>query len=116
MLDLVDTPKRMVELSPLGTRLVKATPAERHRLWRDALLTLTIFKELADVLGRAPGRRVDRDFVLEEIVLKMPSENYERIFHTLVGWGRFGNLFGYDEVREELSAPGDQEPGLKTSG
>jgi hypothetical protein len=42
-------------------------------------------------------------FVLERIVLAMPQENYERIFDTLVAWGRFGNLFHYDDTREVLS-------------
>jgi NitT/TauT family transport system ATP-binding protein len=104
MLDFVDTPKRCVELSPGGVRLVHAGPAERQAIWRSALLTITLFKELALVLERAPKHRIDREFVLENIVLRMPSENYERIFDTLVGWGRFGNLLAYDEVGQEISA------------
>jgi NitT/TauT family transport system ATP-binding protein len=104
LLDFVDTPKRLVEFSPMGSRFVKASPAERQDLWRGRLLTIAIFKEFADILARAPEHRVDRDFVLENIVLRMPSENYEKIFETLVGWGRFGNLFAYDEDEQMLSA------------
>jgi NitT/TauT family transport system ATP-binding protein len=114
LLDLVDTPKRLVELSPAGVRFVKAGPGERQSLWSSALLTVALFKEVAGILARAKGGRVDKSFVLEEIALKMPSENYERIFDTLVGWGRFGNLLSYDEAEELLSTP--QTPGLKTSG
>jgi NitT/TauT family transport system ATP-binding protein len=104
MLDFVDTPKRMVELTTSGTRLVRAGAEERQTLWRSALLTIRLFRELAEVLSRAPRHRLDRDYVLEDIVLKMPSENYERIFETVVGWGRFGNLLAYDEVEQQLSA------------
>jgi hypothetical protein len=32
----------------------------------------------------------------------MPQENYERIFHTLIGWARYGDLWSYDEASETL--------------
>jgi NitT/TauT family transport system ATP-binding protein len=57
-----------------------------------------------------PGKRalyykcLDRDYMLENIVLRMPSENYEKIFDTVVAWGRYGNLFAYDEDARELSS------------
>jgi NitT/TauT family transport system ATP-binding protein len=55
------------------------------------------------VLTRAPKHRVERDFVLEMIVLRMPSEDYEKTFETLVAWGRFANLFAYDENEQVVS-------------
>ncbi|MDP9035727.1 MAG: nitrate/sulfonate/bicarbonate ABC transporter ATP-binding protein [Myxococcota bacterium] len=102
LLEFVDTPKRIVELTPHGARFVQGTPDERKTLWRESLLKLGLFKELAEVLARSPKHAVDRDFVLEEIVLRMPSENYEKTFETLVGWARFGNLFAYDEDEQRL--------------
>jgi len=104
LLDLVDTPKRIVELTHEGRRFVDASPSERQAIWRERLLTLRLYRELADILARAADHRIDRDYVLEYIVLRMPSENYERVFDTLVGWGRFGNLFAYDEDGQVLSA------------
>lgn len=44
-----------------------------------------------------------RDFVFETIAMMLPSENYERMFETLVRWARFGDLFAYDEDTEFLS-------------
>ena len=38
------------------------------------------------------------------IVLDLPNEHYERIFETLVRWGRFGNLLGYDDATGHLTA------------
>ena len=104
MLDLVDTPKRVVQLAAAGSRFVKASLEERQTIWREAILRIRLFKELAEVLSRATGHAVTRDFVLETIVLRMPSENYEHIFGTIVNWGRFGNLFAYDEDEQRLSA------------
>jgi NitT/TauT family transport system ATP-binding protein len=103
MLDLVDTPKRQVALTPLGVRFVKAGPEERKSIWHEQLLGFALFKEIAGILARRPNNAVDRDFVLETIVMRMPTEDYEKTFETLVRWARFGNLFAYDEVGELLS-------------
>jgi NitT/TauT family transport system ATP-binding protein len=113
MLDLVDTPKRMVELTPAGVRFVKATPEERKDVWKKHLLSLRLFKELSDVLERAPDEGVEREFVLETLALQFPSEDYERMFERIVRWARFGGLFAYDEDSERLLR---MELGPRSSG
>ncbi len=45
MLDLVDTPKRMVVLEPDGKQFVAASPQDRQSLWRQHLLRLRLFKD-----------------------------------------------------------------------
>ena len=45
MLDLVDTPKQAVVLTPEGRRFVKAPPQERQDLWKSAILNLRLFRE-----------------------------------------------------------------------
>lgn len=49
-----------------------------------------------------PDRTIDRDFVLETIITRMPSENYELVFNTFVRWARFGGLFEYDTENHQL--------------
>jgi len=103
LLNFVDTPKRLVVLEPEGRRFVQAGSDERKALWREQLLKLRIVHMLQEALRRQPGRAVTRDDVLELLILWLPQENYERLFHTLLTWGRYGNLFGYDEARQILS-------------
>jgi NitT/TauT family transport system ATP-binding protein len=105
MLDLVDTPKRLVALDREGVRFVKADAAGRQAVWRERLLTMRLFRDVLHALEHAPRHQVDKDFVLETIVLNMPQENYEAMFRTFVGWARFGNLFAYDEGTEAISLP-----------
>jgi hypothetical protein len=33
----------------------------------------------------------------------MPYENYEKVFNTFVRWGRFGEMFTYDEGAQRLT-------------
>jgi len=103
MLDLVDTPRRMVELTPLGARFVKASLQDRHDLWRKQLLGIRLFMDMAEMLEHAPGHCLDRDVVLETIAVRLPSEDCEGTFDTLVRWGRFGHLLAYDEASEQVS-------------
>jgi NitT/TauT family transport system ATP-binding protein len=103
MLDLVDTPKRLVVLSAEGSQLVKASPADRKVIFRDRILKLRLFQTVKDALERQEEHRIDRDFVLELIAVHLPSEDYEAIFETFVNWARFADLFSYDEQTETIA-------------
>jgi NitT/TauT family transport system ATP-binding protein len=103
LLDFVDTPKRMVVLESRGVEFVRAMPDDRKPIWRRQLLKLQLFKMIAEVLERQPEHQLDRDFVLETLVMRLPQEKYEKIFETFIRWARFGNLFAYDEDRDVIS-------------
>ncbi|MDW8037071.1 MAG: nitrate/sulfonate/bicarbonate ABC transporter ATP-binding protein [Thermoguttaceae bacterium] len=103
LLNFVDTPKSMVILTSQATKFLQATPEERKRLWREQLLRLGLFREIFNTLQRAPQHEVDKDFVLETIIMHMPQENYEKLFDTFIRWARFGDLFSYDETTETVA-------------
>ncbi len=102
LLGFVDTPHRTVVLSSEGSRYVKASPAERKAVFREKLLELRLFQRVQEAIGQAEGHELDKELVLELIAMNLPSENFEATFVTLVNWGRFGDLFSYDEVTERL--------------
>jgi len=97
ILDLVDTPRRVVLLTPLGQRFVRAEMEERKHIWREQLLKLRLFKVIDE--GLAPGNELPKAEVMQELAARLPMEDAERIFETLLGWGRFGDLFDYDDDR-----------------
>lgn len=102
LLDFVDTPKRSVVLSEDGVLFVKAPIQQRKLIWQKQLLKLKIFQDVLACIERQDDHYVDKDLVLEKIVLAFPNENWEKMFETLVRWARFGNLFTYDEQSEHL--------------
>ncbi len=61
------------------------------------------FRTVYDVVQANPEKAIDRDFVLETIVTRMPYENYEQMFNTFVRWSRFGELFHYDETVQRIT-------------
>ncbi|HWC73381.1 MAG TPA: nitrate/sulfonate/bicarbonate ABC transporter ATP-binding protein [Gemmatimonadales bacterium] len=103
MLNLVDTPKSVVLLEADGRRFVQGTPDERKVIWRTQLLKLALFREIRDILRKQRGHAIDREIILETIVLRIPQEDYEKVFETLIGWARFGELFSYDEATGMVS-------------
>jgi NitT/TauT family transport system ATP-binding protein len=103
LLGFVDTPHRTVILSAEGSRYVKASHAERKAIFRQGALDLLLFQRVREALRQADHNAVDRDYVLELIALHLPSERFDATFETLVNWGRFGDLFTYDENTEVLT-------------
>ena len=103
MLDLVDTPQRFVRLTPLGQKFVRADMDERKPLWRAQLLKLGLFRALKEMIDANEGE-LSREHAIEEIRQRLPREDADRIFDTMVGWARFGGLFAYNEDAQVLSA------------
>jgi NitT/TauT family transport system ATP-binding protein len=110
LLDFVDTPKQMVILEPVGQRLLRAAAAERTEIWRHQLLELGLFREIVEALARAEGGDLDADFALEMIALRMPYENFERVFETAAKWAVAGDLFEYDDDAGVLRVPRPEGP------
>jgi NitT/TauT family transport system ATP-binding protein len=102
MLNFVDTPKSLVVLESEGARFIHSDQEQRKAIWREQLLKLQLFREIYDVLQKQPEHRVDRDFVLETIIMRMPQEDYEKVFDTFIGWARFGDLLSYDETTDTI--------------
>ncbi|HLO68717.1 MAG TPA: nitrate/sulfonate/bicarbonate ABC transporter ATP-binding protein [Holophaga sp.] len=102
MLELVDTPKRSVQLTPLGRRFVQGGMDERKLIWRDQLMELKIFRVVQEMLELREGV-LAREELIQEIASRLPMEDPEITFETIVAWGRFGELFAYRKERGVLT-------------
>ena len=105
MLDLVDTPRRLVVLTPLGQRFATSPPEEQKRIWREKALELRLFRVARDLMALHDGE-LSKSELLQEISNRLPTEDPESTFDTLVSWARFGRLFAYSEEQERLTPGG----------
>jgi NitT/TauT family transport system ATP-binding protein len=114
LLDLVDTPKRIVALTPEGNHFATVDAAGRQRIFRDKCLELGIFRHIHDTLLKQESKSLEREYVDEIIVLQMPQEDHQRQFELLMTWGRFAGLFEYTEATDTIAlvqdAPSDSAP------
>jgi NitT/TauT family transport system ATP-binding protein len=109
MLDLVDTPKQEVFLTVLGREFLAADQAERKAIFARQILKLRLFQIITGSL-RKTGKPVDADIILQELAILLPYDNPEKLFETIIAWGRYAELIDYDQdthtvfVQEEEAA------------
>jgi NitT/TauT family transport system ATP-binding protein len=102
LLGLLDTPKNQVLLTDLGRKFLDADINGRKRIFRDQLLTLGTFRFVLRLLEEARDHRLSKEIIEEELCVRLTSEDMEKVFSTIVAWGRFAEIFGYDAASEEL--------------
>ena len=105
MLDLVDTPNRLVVLTPLGHRFAAAPPVDQRRLRREGVMPLRLFKVTRELM-ELRGGELSKKELLQESSNRLPTQDPETTFDTLVAWARFGGLFNYSEDLGRLT-PGE---------
>ena len=96
MLDLVDTPKQDVLLTPLGREFLAADQTGRKTLFAGQILKLRLFQIISGSLQKA-GKPVDADVILQELAILLPYDQPEKLFETIVAWGRYAELIDYDQ-------------------
>jgi NitT/TauT family transport system ATP-binding protein len=97
MLELLDTPKNMVLLTLLGKQFLDADINARKLILKTQLQKLGVFRFVVQILAEARDKRLPEDVVQEELAVRLPTEDTELLFKTLVAWGRFAELFRYED-------------------
>ena len=102
MLDFLDTPKNSVVITELGRRFIDMDINERKKQLNEQLRKLGTFRYVLQILQEARNKRLPQDVVLEELAIRLPTQDTEALFKTIVSWGRFAELFGYSTESETL--------------
>ena len=102
MLGLVETPGADVVLTAVGARLLKGRINARKQLLKEQLKKLPIFRSVVDALQRSDDHRADQDAFLEIFALHLPAEDSEALLKTVIDWGRYAELIGYNPEDQEL--------------
>ena len=96
-LGLVHTPGGDVVVEDFGNKVVDASITDRKDLIRGKLAELPLFKTIHDYLAREEGTEVTREEMLEKLAELIPNEDAEASFSSIVSWGRYSELFGYND-------------------
>jgi NitT/TauT family transport system ATP-binding protein len=116
MLDFLDTPKNKVIMTSLGREVLDGDINFRKRAFRQQLQTLGTFQFVIQLLKEAKNHRLPREVVEEEIAVRLTSEDTERVMKTIIGWGRFAELFGYSPDTEEMYLDTASDSGAADAG
>ena len=96
LLDFVDTPKHNVVFTDTGKQFLKGDVNNRKLLFKQQMLSLRLFEVVSGMLRRTESLNLSEEIVLEQLAILLPNEDVEKLFETMVGWARYGELFGYN--------------------
>ncbi len=100
MLGFVDTPPGDIIITEAGTAMLKGKIKARKKFFKNQLKKLQTIQFILEAVKRAEDQRLERDVVLDIIAIHFPNEEPDGLFDTLVDWGRYAELFGYDSDEE----------------
>jgi NitT/TauT family transport system ATP-binding protein len=91
-------------LTSEGRRFAVAEPEERKQLFAAAMLAhVPLARMVRQVLDERWNHRASAVRFRDELEDHMSPEYAEDTLRTLVAWGRYAELFGYDEEAEQFS-------------
>lgn len=91
-----------IALTDLGRQYVDASITDRKDLFASRIKRLPVFMWLLEMLEEEEDHRLSWDDVQDGLEHEFPSEEAERFIETVVEWGRYGELFAYDDGREMI--------------
>ena len=102
VLGFVDTPRGDIVLEPLGKQFLESDMNQRKLILRERLKQHGLFSYLIRLLRGQEDRFLPKEVVVEHLAMLLPNENPERLFTTIVGWGRFAELFGFNKDEDRF--------------
>jgi NitT/TauT family transport system ATP-binding protein len=98
LLGFADMQDRQVYLTSMGQRFADVELDEEKALFRRAALEhISLLRHIVRELEESPGHTIDAEGVLNDLERSFSGEEARRQFETAVDWGRYAELFTYDD-------------------
>ena len=109
LLNLVDTPKQTVILTEFGKRFVEGDMNIRKGMLHDLFGGLRIVQQVGELLKQSETLRLPVEVIEQKVAEWLPNENPQSVLNVLISWGRFSEVFGYNDDAKELYLKDGQE-------
>ena len=109
LLNLVDTPKQTVILTEFGKRFVEGDMNIRKGMLHDLFGGLRIVQQVGELLKQSETLRLPVEVIEQKVAEWLPNENPQSVLNVLISWGRFSEVFGYNDDAKELYLKVGQE-------
>jgi NitT/TauT family transport system ATP-binding protein len=92
-----------VEITPAGKAFAEADIADRKRLFREAALAhVVLLQQIRSALEKKSDGALPLEFFRDVLDEHLPEEEVERQIQTVLGWGRYAEIFDYDSETDRL--------------
>ncbi|HTR79189.1 MAG TPA: nitrate/sulfonate/bicarbonate ABC transporter ATP-binding protein [Gemmatimonadaceae bacterium] len=103
LLGLADMQQRQVILTPLGQRFAEVDLDEEKSIFRSTVIEhIALVRHILRELEDNPAHAIDADSIIDDLEHSFSGEEARRQFETVVDWGRYAELFTYDDSAGEL--------------
>jgi NitT/TauT family transport system ATP-binding protein len=124
ILGLAEIREGDIGLTPLGKRFVEGDILERKEVFREAAATsVVLVNQILQALRANRRGRMNEEFFLELLGHHFTEDEAQRQMQTAIDWGRYSELFAYDEEagllyleRDEHGSNGEDESAGDTVG
>jgi len=99
---------------PVRTRVESIPAVPVNTIFGLAIMKLKLFQIVTEKLAAAPDGRLPAEVVLEDLATLLPYDYPEKLFETLIAWGRYAEILDYNEksktiMPQESDADEDEE-------
>jgi NitT/TauT family transport system ATP-binding protein len=92
-----------VEITAAGKAFAEADIAMRKRLFREAALAnVVLLQQIRSALEKKSDGTIPLEFFRDILDEHLPEEEVEREIKTVLGWGRYAEIFTYDSETDRL--------------
>jgi NitT/TauT family transport system ATP-binding protein len=110
LLSLADIQEGDVFLTEMGYHFAEAGVLEKKELFRhQALTNIALVRRIVHDLQASPTHTMRAERMLEQLERSFSSEEARRQLDTAIDWGRYAELFAYDDNTDEFSLE-EEEP------
>jgi NitT/TauT family transport system ATP-binding protein len=93
-----------IELTASGRHFADAEMLDRKPIFADAVMKhIPLAAHIRRVLDERPGHRAPAARFLRELEDHLSEEEAQRVLETVIGWGRYAEIFAYDDNDESFS-------------
>ena len=103
ILELVDTPKQEVFLTELGRKFVNSDRNGRKEIFSTQVFKLRLFHIIIALLKE--NDEIEAELVIKDIASALPYDNPEKIFQTMIAWGRYAGLMDFNSKTRMVFVP-----------
>ncbi|MEP7234392.1 MAG: nitrate/sulfonate/bicarbonate ABC transporter ATP-binding protein [Ignavibacteriota bacterium] len=99
LLEFAKTPGQNVVITSLGSSFVNGEINDQKKLLNAQLRKMRTFQILLETLSKNSAE-VSREVLIEDYAARMPYEDSEAVLDTIIDWGRYAELIGYNSKEE----------------
>ncbi len=111
LLSLVKVESGDAFLQPAGKSFAAADVDEQKVIFAELLLRhISLASHIKRILNERSGHRAPRNRFLQELEDYMSDDEADRVLDLVISWGRYAEIFEYDDNAGVLSLPEPEEP------